>query len=107
VIARNWRGRIRRSDADAYVAYLRATGVADYRAAPGNAGVLVLQRDEGDETEIVFLSLWESEAALLAEVGDETARYYPEDDRFLLDREPLAPHFRVRVDERPGRSSSG
>lgn len=107
MIARTWRGRIRRSDADAYVAYLRATGVADYRGAAGNAGVLVLQRDEGDESEILFLSLWASEEALLAEVGDETARYYPEDDSFLLDREPLAPHFWVRVDERPGGSSSG
>jgi quinol monooxygenase YgiN len=107
VIARTWRGRVRRADADDYIAYLRATGVADYLAAPGNAGVVVLQRDEGDESEILFVSFWRSEQALLAEVGDETARYYPEDDRFLLDREPQAPHFRVRVDERPGSQHSG
>lgn len=107
MIARTWRGRVRRADADAYVEYMRQTGVADYRAAAGNEGVLLLRRDEEDETEFVFISLWASEEALLADVGDETARYYPEDDRFLLDREPLAPHFQVAVDARPDRTGTG
>ena len=100
MIARVWRGRIRAEDADAYVEYLRRTGVADYRGAAGNDGVIVLQRDEGEESEILFLSFWSSADALAAEVRDETARYYPEDERYLLDREPLAPHYRVRIDER-------
>ncbi len=36
MIARTWRGWTRREDADAYVSYLRQTGIREYRATPGN-----------------------------------------------------------------------
>ena len=44
MIARLWHGRTRSVDADTYLAYLRKTGLPDYRATPGNQGAWVLQR---------------------------------------------------------------
>lgn len=89
-----WRGAVRPGRGDAYAAYLDTTGVKDCRATPGNQGVLVLRRDEPAQTEFVFISLWESMDAIRRFAGDdvERARYYPEDQEFLLFLEPTVAH---------------
>ena len=97
MIARTWRGWTRREDAEAYLEYLRETGLKEYRATPGNRGAWALQRDEGDRTEIVTLTFWDSLDAVRSFAGEEVERavFYPEDDRFLLERELTATHFRL------------
>ncbi len=35
MIARTWRGAVRRADSDAYAEYMNGTGVAGYRAGEG------------------------------------------------------------------------
>ena len=64
LIARRWRGVTRREDADAYLAFLRHLGVADYRATPGNRGVIVERRIEGPHAIFVLTTLWDDEAAI-------------------------------------------
>ena len=60
MILRTWRGWTRPEDADAYVAYLLETGLKEYRETPGNRGAHPLRRDDGDRTEFVTVSFWES-----------------------------------------------
>src|SRR5256885_982093 len=38
MIARVWRGAVRRKDADAYAEYMRGTGLREYQETPGNRG---------------------------------------------------------------------
>jgi catechol 2,3-dioxygenase-like lactoylglutathione lyase family enzyme/heme-degrading monooxygenase HmoA len=97
VIARIWRGWTRTEDADAYVAYLQETGIPAYRATPGNRAAYVLRRREGDRTEFVTLTFWSSLDAVRGFAGEEVERavFYPEDDRFLVDRETTVTHFEV------------
>ena len=59
MIARTWRGAVRTDgDSDAYAEYMEATGVAGYRAVPGDRGVWMLRRDLGDGlTEFVMFTL--------------------------------------------------
>lgn len=97
MIARTWHGRVPASRADAYEAYLERTGLADYRTTPGNRGVLALRRDEGDVTHFVLTTMWDSMAAIRLFAGDDVARarYYPEDDDYLLEREPFVVHHDV------------
>jgi len=97
VIARTWRGWTMREDADAYLEYLRETGLKEYRATPGNRGAWVLRRDDGERTEILTLSFWDSLDAVRVFAGDEVDRavFYPEDDRYLVDREPTVRHYRL------------
>jgi hypothetical protein len=59
MLARIWRGAVRREDRDAYAEYLQATGVAEYVRTPGNLGVSMLRRDIGDGCEFLMLSLWD------------------------------------------------
>ena len=94
MIARVWRGWTRPQDADAYVTYLERTGMPGYRGTPGNRGAWILRREDGDRTEFVTLSFWDSMDAVRAFAGDEprAAVFYPEDDRFLVDRETVVTH---------------
>ncbi|HST45284.1 MAG TPA: hypothetical protein VLK29_08675 [Luteimonas sp.] len=84
-------------NADAYHAYLLRTGLGDYASTPGNRGVQVLRRTEGGVAHFLLLTLWDSLDAIRAFAGDdyERARYYPEDDAYLLEREPFVTHYDV------------
>jgi catechol 2,3-dioxygenase-like lactoylglutathione lyase family enzyme/heme-degrading monooxygenase HmoA len=97
MIARIWSGMVPAHKADDYHAYLLRTGVADYRATPGNRGVQLLRRARGDATEFLFLTLWESWDAIRTFAGDppDQARYYPEDTAFLLELTPSVDHYEL------------
>ena len=97
MIARTWHGAVPVAVADAYYIYLENTGVADCRKTPGNLGVFVLRRTEGDKAHFLFVSLWESLEAIRTFAGSDTerARYYPEDAEFLLELEPTVTHYEV------------
>jgi len=97
MIARSWHGRVPRAKAEAYYTYLLRTGLNDYRTTPGNLGVSVFRRNEGDITHYLLTTLWESYDAIRAFAGPdyERARYYPEDDEYLLEREPFVTHYEV------------
>jgi heme-degrading monooxygenase HmoA len=97
MIARTWHGRVPASKAEAYHAYLLRTGLADYQATPGNRGVLVQRWVEGDVAHFLLTTLWDSVDAIKRFAGEdyERARYYPEDDEFLLEREPSVHHAEV------------
>jgi hypothetical protein len=97
-ILRRWTGRIRTADADAYVRYIEETGLAEYRRTPGNLGCQMLLRDLGGGiTEVTTLSWWRSMDAIRGFAGPHAhiPRYYPEDDRFLVERTDRVEHHRV------------
>jgi uncharacterized protein YndB with AHSA1/START domain/heme-degrading monooxygenase HmoA len=98
MIARMWRGWVRTGKAAEYAEIVERTGMAAYRRTPGNAGAQLLTRDLGDgRTELITLSWWSDLDAVRAFAGDdvEAARYYPEDDPYLLDRDATVAHFEV------------
>jgi heme-degrading monooxygenase HmoA len=97
MIARIWRGAVRRDDADAYAEYIANTGMAEYRSTPGNHGAWMLRRDDGDRAEIITFSLWDSRESIKAFAGDDIdqAVFYPEDDRYLVERDETVRHYEV------------
>lgn len=100
IILRKWSSRIRTADRRAYVDYILQTGVRDYSKTPGNLGHHVLTRDLGDgATEITMLSWWKSMDAIREFAGPdpETARYYRDDQRFLLERPRTVEHHIVEA----------
>ena len=90
-------GRRARADADAYADYMRETGFAAYGETPGNRGAWLLRRDDGDRTEFITLSMWDSYDAIQAFAGDdiEAAVLYPEDERYLIDGCSAVTHYEV------------
>jgi uncharacterized damage-inducible protein DinB/heme-degrading monooxygenase HmoA len=94
-ITRLWRGVTRDGDAAAYLDYLLQTGARDYRAVAGNRGVRILYRTEGERTHFWVLSEWKTMESIRAFAGDsiEQARFYAEDDRFLVEKDLRVQHF--------------
>ena len=98
MIARTWRGWVHTERLEEYVEILERTGMPEYRATPGNQGAQLLTRDLGDgRTELMTLSWWDDLDVIRAFAGDdiEAAKYYPEDDGFLFERETTVSHFEV------------
>jgi heme-degrading monooxygenase HmoA len=97
MIARSWHGRVPEAKAEAYFDYLNRTGLRDYRATPGNLGVLVERWIERGEAHYLLTTFWESVEAIQRFAGKDysLARYYPEDDDYLLEREPSVRHAEV------------
>ena len=98
--ARTWWGATRAEDADAYLDYLERTGFSEYRRTPGNRSVLGLRRIVNDRAEFLLLSLWDSEAAVREFAGEDIdkAVFYPEDERFLIERDNHVSHYEVVFD---------
>lgn len=98
MIMREWRAEIRRELRDEYVDYVRLTGLVGYRATPGNLGAAIAVRDLDDQcSEIVTVSYWLSYDAIAAFAGEpiNKARYFPEDDKYLLTRPDAVMHYDV------------
>jgi heme-degrading monooxygenase HmoA len=95
-----WRGKVRKDLKSEYVAYLNQTGLADYGKVEGNQGVYLLCRDVEDNVEFVTMTFWTSVAAIKKFAGEdyEKARYYPEDQKYLLNFSETAEHFEVLYD---------
>ena len=97
MIARVWIGVVARRDRDAYVAYVEATGMGEYRGSPGCTLAVILTRDlDESRTEITAFSLWKSTSAVQAFAGDDITAMvlYPEDENYLL-QEPELRHHEV------------
>jgi heme-degrading monooxygenase HmoA len=97
MIVRIWRGATRTEQADEYEAFTEKRGLGDYRRTPGNRGALLLRRDAEGTTEFLVVSLWDDFEAIRRFAGPdvEKAVYYPEDDAFLLGKEPRVAHYRI------------
>ncbi len=97
MIARIWHGKTKASDAATYLEYLFKSGIPVYRATTGNKGAWVLRRMDGDAAHFITLSFWESREAIVAFAGanTEVAKYYPEDEKYLLEFEPTVMHYEL------------
>jgi heme-degrading monooxygenase HmoA len=95
MIARIWRGVVRREDG--YAEYIRDTGFSEYAETAGNRGAWMLRREQADRTEFIAFSLWDSEDAIRAFAGEDidAAVYYPEDERYLVERDATVSHYEV------------
>src|SRR5262249_53855399 len=99
MIARIWDGVREAGRADEYAEYVRRTGVGDAVATEGNRGMYVFRREKGGRAHFRVVSFWESMDAIRRFAGEqpERARYYPEDEGFLLALEPEVLHYDVAV----------
>ena len=97
MIGRIWRGAVRLGDAEAYARYVQETGIDGYKRTPGNRGAWVMWAPEGELAEFVTLSFWESPEAIKAFAGEDISRavFYPDDDRFLVERDLTVRHYEV------------
>lgn len=99
MIARIWHGRTEAAQADAYFEFLKERAVPDYQGTPGNRGVFLFRRIDGNQAHFLTLTHWDSLEAIEAFAGADIsqAKYYPEDAGFLLEFEPTVEHYELYV----------
>jgi hypothetical protein len=98
MIMRIWRGVVATDRVVEYVRYIEETGLAEYAEVPGNEGAQMVTRElGGGRTEVMTVSWWDSLTSIRGFAGAdiERAKYYPEDDDYLLEREDLVRHYVV------------
>ena len=76
--------------------YLEESGIAALRGTPGNEGVVVFRHlDESTQSaEFEVVSYWRDLDDIKAFAGDDisVARFFPDDDRYLIERELSVRH---------------
>jgi heme-degrading monooxygenase HmoA len=88
LIARLWHGKTNVDQGDEYEKFLLERAVPDYQSATGLRSLQFLRRDEGGVAHFLLVTFWQSRQAMAAFSGKdiERAKYYPEDDDFLLQK---------------------
>ena len=101
MILREWSAPVRTADGAAYANYVASTGAGDYARVPGYLGHQILLREIGDGvSRITTLSWWTDLDAIRGFAGadPERARYYPEDEKYLLEFPETVEHHEVFSD---------
>jgi heme-degrading monooxygenase HmoA len=100
LIARIWRGQTLAIRADDYAKYLYDEGVCAIARIPGNRGVQMLRKVDGDIADFQVLSFWESVEAIKRFAGDkyEEVHHLPDDARYMIGAGPTVEHFEVVAD---------
>lgn len=83
---------------------MRERAAPDYASVPGLRRAIFTRRDEGDVSHFLLVTIWESLDAVKAFAGEDPSRakYYPEDDRFLLEKEPASFNHEIFFDDASG-----
>ena len=89
MIARIWHGRVLEKDFEAYTSFLKEVAVPDYSNTAGFVKLTFLRRLEDSIGHFTLITYWKSLEEIKNFAGDdfEKAKYYPEDDNFLLEFE--------------------
>jgi heme-degrading monooxygenase HmoA len=97
MIARTWHGVTAAAKANDYLQLMLTVAVPDYEAIPGNRGVSVLRRMEGETAHFLLITLWDSAEAIRQFAGTpiDAAKYYDFDPEYLLEMEPTVTHYEV------------
>ena len=97
MIIRLWHGRIAKSNYEAYTKFMQERAAPDYNSVDGNLACYFLRRLDDNVAHFLLITHWESMEAVKAFAGPhpETAKYYPEDDEFLLEKEKTSQLYEV------------
>jgi antibiotic biosynthesis monooxygenase (ABM) superfamily enzyme len=100
MISRVWHGWTKPEHADTYEAMLRSEILPGIHRVQGFRGATLLRRQDGAEVEFVTITRFDDMAAVRAFAGEEPSRavYYPEDERFLIERDNHVNHYEVVFD---------
>jgi len=97
MIARIWDGRTKIEDYEAYTEFLKIRAIPDYRKTKGFVKLVFLRNLKQDAGHFRLITFWENLEVIKNFAGEdfEKAKYYPEDENFLLEFEEKVNHFEV------------
>ncbi len=92
-----WHGRVDSSNSAEYAEFMKQRAVPDYSSVEGLQKLLFLRNNEKDVAHFLLVTYWDSMESVKKFAGEqpEKAKYYPEDDQFLLEKEELSALYEV------------
>ncbi|KAF2515430.1 antibiotic biosynthesis monooxygenase [Flavobacterium zhairuonense] len=97
MIARIWHGKTKMEDYETYTKFLIETAIPDYEKTAGFVKLSFLRNIKNNEGHFTLITYWKNWEVIKNFAGEniEKAKYYPEDDAFLLEFEENVEHFDV------------
>ncbi len=97
MIVRMWHGIVDASKANEYAEFMKERAAPDYSSVDGLKKLLFLRNVEDDVAHFLLVTHWDSMESVKKFAGDrpEKAKYYPEDDNFLLEKEETSALYEV------------
>ncbi len=97
MIARIWHGRTRLEHYDRYSDFLVKIAVPDYQKTVGYVNHSFLRHVHENEGHFTLITYWQNMDVIhnFAGAQPDKAKYYPEDDDFLLEFEEKVQHYEV------------
>lgn len=97
MIARIWHGKTNKEDFEKYSLFLTDVAIPDYKKTPGFKSLAFLRNIRGSEAHFKLITYWENMEVIKNFAGEdlEKAKYYPEDNDFLLEFEEEVEHYEV------------
>jgi len=97
MIARIWHGKTSIEKFEIYTEFLKKIAVPDYQKTDGFISLTFLKRLVNNEGNFTLITYWKNLEVIKNFAGQdfEQAKYYPEDDDFLLEFEEHVEHYEV------------
>ncbi len=97
MIARIWHGKTNIEKYEDYTLFLKQIAIPDYKKTDGFKDLTFLRNIEDNEGHFTLITYWKNLEVIKNFAGDnfEKAKYYPEDDNFLLEFEEKVKHYEV------------
>jgi len=96
-IMRLWHGEVAIDKADEYEKFMIDKAAPDYASVAGLLKLYFQRRNENTIAHFLFVTIWDSLESIKKFAGaePELAKYYPEDDNFLLEKEQYTSLYEV------------
>jgi heme-degrading monooxygenase HmoA len=96
-VMRLWHGEVAIEKADEYEKFMIKRAAPDYGSVEGLLKLYFQRKDEEKKAHFLLVTLWDSILSVKKFAGDnpEIAKYYPEDDDFLLEKEKHVSMYEV------------
>jgi heme-degrading monooxygenase HmoA len=100
MILRTWHGRTSLADADDYEGFMRHRAAPDYKSVPGLIRAIFTRRDDELAAHFLLITIWQDLESVKRFAGSdpERAKYYEEDERYLLEKEEFSHNHVVFYD---------
>ena len=97
MIARIWKGKTKVEHSDTYEQFMKDRAIPDYSDTPGFIKLTFLKRVDQEVAHFELITFWENLEVIQNFAGEEyeKAKYYPEDQNYLLDFPEKVVHYEV------------
>lgn len=97
MIARIWTGRTRIQHLDEYTDFMKIRAIPDYKNTDGFVKLSFLKRTDNEFAYFKLITYWKNLDVIknFAGIDFEKAKYYPEDQKYLIDFPEKVMHYEV------------